>query len=398
MVTAKIIKGDEIRRVTFDEKITYEELTEIVSKLFRIPGPINFKYEDDEKDLITATSTLEIQEAIRVSISSGSVLRLFVQEATAPSTVPPVERIEETVVVPIEFHGRGCGNRRPLPFHPPRGPFVHGPFVHPPHHGGHPHHGRPHHGPHHAPHHRPHGPPHHEHPHPIPPHQLPENVHRAFCDGCKKRIAGIRYKCNTCPDFDFCQECRNQEHMGHSFTQIDDPKSIVHRALCDNCDNWIVGNRYKCTQCPDYDLCSGCKSKEGIHDHPFQEITTRWRPFAFHQRRWGCPAFRMAPQPPTESPAQADVPETSNDAPIEPVEKPVETTITAEPAIEKPIEEPVAEVIVEETKADSEPEHPLKIALQSLESMGFNDRSVTIPLLISKNMDIAEVVASLLDL
>ncbi|KAM7162833.1 sequestosome-1 isoform 1-T1 [Macrochelys suwanniensis] len=58
------------------------------------------------------------------------------------------------------------------------------------------------------------------------------------------------------------RECRrehrpqcNQEH----------PPNVVHpNVICDGCEGPVVGARFKCTICPDYDLCSTCEGK-GIH-------------------------------------------------------------------------------------------------------------------------------------
>lgn len=40
---------------------------------------------------------------------------------------------------------------------------------------------------------------------------------------------------------------------------------MVHpNVICDGCEGPVVGARFKCTVCPDYDLCSACEGK-GIH-------------------------------------------------------------------------------------------------------------------------------------
>jgi len=54
---------------------------------------------------------------------------------------------------------------------------------------------------------------------------------------------------------------------------------VVHDALCNCCKKQIVGVRYKCSVCPDFDMCESCKN-QGIHDpsHKLNAITENVRP------------------------------------------------------------------------------------------------------------------------
>ena len=50
---------------------------------------------------------------------------------------------------------------------------------------------------------------------------------------------------------------------------------MVHKnIICDKCGmDGIVGIRYKCAVCPDFDLCESCESTSD-HPHPFLKIKT----------------------------------------------------------------------------------------------------------------------------
>merc|ERR1739847_13135 len=55
-----------------------------------------------------------------------------------------------------------------------------------------------------------------------------------------------------------------------------DNEPVVHRAICDACEQTIVGIRFKCAACPDYDLCEKCHpNAPSLHapNHPFLVIT-----------------------------------------------------------------------------------------------------------------------------
>ncbi|KAI7883490.1 hypothetical protein K492DRAFT_235423 [Lichtheimia hyalospora FSU 10163] len=107
------------------------------------------------------------------------------------------------------------------------------------------------------------------------------------CDFCEARIIGIRHSCTTCKDFDLCQLCHKLGEHGHNPKHhfITHPPSTPKQEqvipnerasssskqhtdiLCDRCDENIVGVRYKCGHCTDYDLCERCETMaHDIHD------------------------------------------------------------------------------------------------------------------------------------
>ncbi|XP_059126421.1 sequestosome-1 isoform X2 [Peromyscus eremicus] len=84
-------------------------------------------------------------------------------------------------------------------------------------------------------------------------------------------------------------------------------RSMVHpNVICDGCNGPVVGTRYKCNVCPDYDLCSVCEGK-GLHrehsklmfPNPFGQLSD-----GFSHGRWlrklkhghfGWPGWEMGP-------------------------------------------------------------------------------------------------------
>lgn len=77
------------------------------------------------------------------------------------------------------------------------------------------------------------------------------------------------------------KDCK-REHRSHCGQE--NPQNVVHpNVTCDGCEGPVVGNRYKCLICPDYDLCSTCEGK-GIHkEHNMIMFPT---PIPFPRGRW----------------------------------------------------------------------------------------------------------------
>ncbi|CAO4373695.1 unnamed protein product [Caenorhabditis nigoni] len=59
----------------------------------------------------------------------------------------------------------------------------------------------------------------------------------------------------------------NQDRFIVNQGQPDHSREVHLRVFCDECKGQVIGHRFKCTVCADYDLCQGCEAK-GIHaDH-----------------------------------------------------------------------------------------------------------------------------------
>ena len=53
----------------------------------------------------------------------------------------------------------------------------------------------------------------------------------------------------------------------------DTSKEIHEGVLCDECSDPVVGARWKCDVCPNYDLCEACYAEHGDnHEHSFRQV------------------------------------------------------------------------------------------------------------------------------
>uniref|UniRef100_A0A8C5Q1G9 Sequestosome-1 n=1 Tax=Leptobrachium leishanense TaxID=445787 RepID=A0A8C5Q1G9_9ANUR len=96
------------------------------------------------------------------------------------------------------------------------------------------------------------------------------------------------------------RDCK-RDHRAHC-GQEGTPNLVHPNVTCDGCNGAVVGNRYKCLICPDYDLCSTCEGK-GIHkEHNMIMFSTPLQGFPrgrwFHKKHHGMhgmPQFPFMP-------------------------------------------------------------------------------------------------------
>jgi hypothetical protein len=123
------------------------------------------------------------------------------------------------------------------------------------------------------------------------------DAHPAECNGCHTLpIYSDRYKCLQCDDYDLCGDCfekrreTEQHKSGHAFahftipmelfgesiTKVNDEVTLVKfkerfatmehtNVTCDGCEKTpIIGIRFKCDTCHNYDLCLECMEKQVV--------------------------------------------------------------------------------------------------------------------------------------
>lgn len=92
------------------------------------------------------------------------------------------------------------------------------------------------------------------------------------------------------PFFPFAPAPTPNTTPSSSASKPSDEESFHAGVICDGCQGSISGVRYKCSVCPDYDLCSSCEAKN-LHDssHPLLKIN---KPISR-----GCPYSRPGSHP-----------------------------------------------------------------------------------------------------
>lgn len=173
----------EIRRFAIDVDVStsFEYLNRKVADVFSNLRHVTYQmfYKDEDGDMIAFSSDDEL--IMGLSCVKDDTFRLFIKEKKEHRRDFPLHAFPGGVP-PFAFP--------PPPGAPHMGPPPHGP---PPHHGG-----------------------------PPPHHGVPPMVHpNVTCDGCEGPVAGTRFKCTVCPDYDLCSPCQAKGlHKEHALLPI----------------------------------------------------------------------------------------------------------------------------------------------------------------------------------
>ena len=292
--TLKIVYKEDIRRVPYVEG-SFEQLQSQISEMYKLKnGEFLIKYKDDEGDVVTIGSEIEYKEALSC-MNTQDLLRLMVEEKVQTNKGKNQNNWgkhgEWRHKCNSDQHQENNHNQQEqVPFQNPFAFFhnlkdmalniIDNKELDP----------------------------------------ILENLlnsdfikleHNHICDGCDTPIVGDRYHCKDCQDFDFCSKCQQEKLISHdpkhqfeklsalealkealkNGEKIDsfimpgkssenvEPKK-VHHSYCDRCKQSIVGIRWKCFDCNDFDLCNACylvanrKEEIGSHlaSHAFAKI------------------------------------------------------------------------------------------------------------------------------
>ncbi|KAJ8246881.1 hypothetical protein GJAV_G00256410 [Gymnothorax javanicus] len=170
----------EIRRFAIDQDVasSFEYLNRKVADVFQSLRNANFQmyYKDEDGDMIAFSTDEELMMGL--AAVKDDTLRIFIKEKK--------EHRRDAPQMGFQFPGQG----------PP--PFG---FPMPPHPGP---------------------------PHMPPPPPGPGMVHpNVTCDGCEGPVAGTRFKCTVCPDYDLCSSCQAKGlHKEHALMPIWHPLNM----------------------------------------------------------------------------------------------------------------------------------------------------------------------------
>lgn len=387
MLVIKLQHQNDIRRLTVEKPVQYADLIGLVKSLYSaLPSSFLLKYKDDEGDMITVSTQRELDEAVRLHENTNSVLRFTIFAKEGEKQERFTEVLENTfkdllkeessltnllskfgIDLSISVEDNNNNNNDVKKESPvvekkeeekptcPRGPNAWR-----------------------APGFRP--------------------IHPAVCDGCSRRIQGIRYKCNDCPDYDLCEGCEPQKasiHQAeHTFKTIERPhqhprcgprggfrNGRCHWAQFAGNNNANVANEV---------TSNDVSTNTNVAN--VTEATTNTAQVDTNTTGTSTQAVETADSATSTSNAVPFIPLMKLRVP-EPEKKP---EVVEEPKVEEPkVEEPKVEEPKVEAPIQEEPS-PYAPVLKQLGDMGFDNAALNIRYLVQTQGDLVETIRLLL--
>jgi len=316
VLVLKIKYGEDVRRLTVEHAPSFQQLTVLIKQLFNnLKEQFQVKYTDEDNDLITVTNDAELKEAVNVSsaITQSSlgapVLRLFVfvESPKEPTISPGKEEVKTDATraqeqLPTQGQSNPFANIANTPFAqyfnnpqllqsilsdpqliqpmitqlmssaqnaasiPDMTKMFQGLGINVPPSGD-------------------------KKETQATPQQMSQGITALLNNPmCKELIPQFMSMFNN-----LAQTAKTMASNPPASSPNNSPPTPMHETQvhpgvqCDGCGSGIVGIRYKCSTCPDYDLCQTCEAKGGVHDptHMFLKVV---KPIQTGAR--GCPYRR----------------------------------------------------------------------------------------------------------
>lgn len=262
----KIRFNDDTRRIALEKAPAYQELVALTTQLFEIV-PACFKYLDDEQDVITVTNDQELQEAVSVSAKLKSILRVFVVEVKGSTPKEDKGKGKSADSKPV--HGDFLRDISRM-FNPAVIESLIASFpslnevltsddkgnvdvdlcdlfaklktldassL------------------------------------PLPLANLVNQFETSNPCEAFRNILGLKEKHGSCN----AGSCHKSDPNNNNNNNNNNNSNVHEGVTCDGCQGGIAGIRYKCSVCYDYDLCESCEAKgAAVHDlsHPLLKIAT----------------------------------------------------------------------------------------------------------------------------
>ena len=340
MRSNKILKIEfinDIRRVPYVDG-NFDQLVNLISELYRIKkSSFKVKYMDDEGDLVTIGSQIEFEAAL--NFLNSNLIRLKVQETEDHNN----RRMEKC---------KGCGKCKNKEKKQVKSEAI----------------------------------------------KKNQSLSHHICDGCDKKIEGQRYHCKDCSNFDFCSTCHHNKSKDHNImhrfeifgAKNQNEEKEEHNAFCDRCKQTIVGIRWKCLDCNEFDFCNSCylasNEKEQFFSHlPTHAFAKINNPSSFSQDYFHQKSKHLQEKERIQKEKQEN---RENQVKSQQIERGKQIQ-----------DQPKEKVIKIEEKEFStpSPKYHFGNKLEDLNTMGFTDRFKNIRALIYAKGDIIVAIQNLLD-